>query len=216
MNTDCILCRVRGPHQGLCVNVPPPARRRLSERRRGDLSRELREFFLHEPGAVVSNFGGIAALALSGVRTSAGNAFGDDAAIARMHRIHVAVGRHEAIRRAYLSLDERHRLVLWLAFGPHKLPPEWRKALGYTAAAALITEAAKKACRRASGAAGEPTPAQLGAWLTRACAKNGKAIVEIAAERDERIADALAAYDEARRVSKPGGKNILTPEGYGL
>lgn len=186
--------------------------RRLSAFRRDRLERELREFFLHEPGAVTSNFGGIAALALSGVRSAAGNPFGGDNAHDRMIAICRAVDRYAEKRRAYLALEDRYQRVLWLAFGPHKLPPEWRKALGYTAAAALVTDAAKEGCKRASGAVGEPTPAQIGAWLTRACAKNGKVIVEIAAERDQHIDEALVAYDEAKRDSKASEDDEMTGE----
>src|SRR5690606_16539239 len=135
------------------------------------------------------------------VRTSAGHAFGDEIAIARMHRIHRAVARHEELRRAYFALPDREQRVLWLAFGPHKLPPEWRKALGYTAAAALVTEAAKAACKTASGATGGPTPKQLAAWLTRACVAGDTATLRPVIEaRDELVEAALCAYAAARRA----------------
>lgn len=187
---------------------------KLSARRRGDLARELEAFFCHEPGAVQSNYAGIAALALSGVRTSAGNAFGDEVAIERMHRVHKAVGHHEAIRRAVQALSEADRSTLWLAFGPHRLAPEAKRVLEETAGAALLTDAARDACRKAAGTEGEPTREQVSAWLLGACRDGDHyALVNVIEERDELVEAALAAYAEAK-----GGRErrFLTPEGYGI
>lgn len=181
---------------------------RISARRRGDLARELVDYFCHEPGAVRSNYASIAALALSGVRTSGGKAFGDDYAIAHMHRIHRAVRHYETIRGTLRLLSEEHRTVLWLAFGPHRWPPEIRKTLGETAGAALRTMAAREGCRKAAGASKEPSLRQVGAWLlARAVASDATAFVSVITERDEIVDVALIAYGAAKRERAPKPRN---------
>lgn len=200
---------------------------KLSVRRRGDLSRELRDFYAHEPGAPASNFGGIANLALSGVRTSGGNPFGGDAAALRVHRVRLALAHHADVRKALRSLHEVAQLVLWLAFGARHLPPEVRKHLGETAGAALITTAAVKGCQKAAGTSGAPSEQQVRAWLLRRCVEGDTATLAPVVEgRDELVETALLAYSEARHIATPkrprkprkpsSGGSFFSPEGYGL
>lgn len=174
---------------------------RLSTRHRGDLARELESFFLEDPGAMSSNFRGIAALALSGVRTDGGNARGGSIAADRMIAIRGAIRHDERVRIAFLSLSEGHREVLWFALGTRTDSSDVRKALDggvYKAAAAVLTDAARKACKAAAGAKGEPTREQIASWLERACVMGDGALKDIAEERDKLVDEALAAYAEAR------------------
>lgn len=189
---------------------------RISARYRGELARELRDYFAHEPGAVVSNFGGIAALALSGVRTDGGNPNASDIAADRMLRITGAVRHHARVRKAFRALPEEHRRVLAHAFGARVQSSDVRKALEgqYGAAAALLTDAAREACKRAAGTTGEPTREQVATWLVRACVSQDEALARVAEERDELVEAALAAYSEHRGGRKR--ERYLTPEGYGL
>lgn len=173
---------------------------RLSARRRGELSRELRHYFLHQPGCGQSNFAPIANLAVTGVRTSGGRPRGDDIAIERLHRIRRAVGRYGEIEAALASLSIEHYEALEYAFGASHLAIEVHHQLGETAGAALLTRAAAEGCRQAAGADREPSREQIGRWLHRACIKGDmEALRPVIEERDELVGEALAAYGEARR-----------------
>lgn len=188
---------------------------KLSTRRRGDLARELREFFCYRPSDIESNFAGIANLALSGVRISGGSGFDSGAAILRLHRIQRSVGHNGRVRRALSSLPTEHFDVLYYAFGASALAPQVHTKLGETAGAALLTKAAREGCMKAAGTKGEPAEPQIGAWLRRACAADDKAaLADVIKERDAIVEAALVAYAEAK-----GGREMtryLTPEGYGI
>lgn len=174
---------------------------RLSARRRGDLSRELREFFLCQPSGIESNYAGIANMALSGVRTSGGSGFDSGKAILRLHRIQRSVGHNGRVQRALLSLPDEHLDALCYAFGASALAPQVHSKLGETAGAALLTKAAHEGCQKAAGAVGEPSREQLGRWLLRCAATDdAEALRAVREERDALVEVALCAYAAARRA----------------